>query len=151
MKQAVVQRATGRRNQTVAWFEPRPESLSAVRAFVVESAAVIGAGRVGAERIVSVAKELSENVIRHARTPFCVRVSRTGVLAQIEVEDRDPRVPQIESRVFGDRTTDRGLQRVEMLSRRMGVQPLGRLGKCVWAEVVLGAGSLGPPPGPARR
>jgi anti-sigma regulatory factor (Ser/Thr protein kinase) len=112
MHAPVVPRQEARKIRAVASFEPRPEALPAVRAFVGDRALAIGASASSAAKLVVVAHELSENAIRHARTPFEVRVSRMDRLVQIEVEDGDPRLPAVESRVLGDEAGDRGLHRV---------------------------------------
>ncbi|MBF8184379.1 ATP-binding protein [Nonomuraea sp. K274] len=78
--------------------------------------------------------ELVTNALRHARgQPVLTLSIRAGVLRCV-VEDETSELPHAESPT-GCEESGRGLQMVELLSRRWGVEPT-RTGKAVWFEVL---------------
>ena len=83
-----------------------------------------------------VASELTENVIKHARTPGSLRLELRRGIFTIAVSDEDPRPPRLrgphERRVGG-----RGLVLVDELSRAWGYTPKAQHGKVVWAVLVV--------------
>ncbi len=85
-----------------------------------------------AELLVS---ELATNVVRHACPPFTVELSINCQVVRVSVADGatvDLRVTQAD----GDQTSGRGLQLLEALSRRWGVERTTN-GKRVWFELSL--------------
>jgi anti-sigma regulatory factor (Ser/Thr protein kinase) len=85
------------------------------------------------DAIVVVVTELASNAIRHARTAFTVRLSRTDGAVRVEVHDTGTGTPT-ERLVGPTDITGRGLQIVAALSDEWGVvaEPNGS-GKTVWA------------------
>lgn len=76
------------------------------------------------------ASELASNAIRHARTDFIVRVRTREDFVRIEVTDARP----LDNGSVNPRSEISGLQIVEALSQRRGVEP-SHAGKTVWAEL----------------
>jgi anti-sigma regulatory factor (Ser/Thr protein kinase) len=113
---------------------PDTASVPAARRFVRVTLLAWGlpAAAEAAEILVS---EVCTNAVLHARTEMTVKVSQAGDVAQICVEDGSPVLPR-QRRHGVDATTGRGMQLVEMLSLRWGVDHVGTgPGKVVWFEV----------------
>lgn len=124
-----------------AWLPARAECVRLARLFTRN---VLGLGGIGAD-VIEVAgvivSELVTNVVVHDDwdlEPFAVvSFRRAGSTLRIEVHDSDsymgPRKPSGEDAEGG-----RGLSLVAALSARWGVDETSS-GKCVWAELELGA------------
>lgn len=106
-------------------FQPEPDSAREVRQFVSE--ALPGIGRI--DDVVLAASELASNVIRHARTPFTVRVTSRKGRIRLEVWDGSSIIPAVQD--LSD--SKRGLLLIETLAESWGVD-LVENGKVVWAE-----------------
>lgn len=77
--------------------------------------------------------ELVTNAVLHARTAVCLRVLRNGDAVRVEVVDGSPALPA--PRLYSDDSvTGRGLQLIESLAERWGVEP-GQGEKTMWFEV----------------
>lgn len=88
------------------------------------------------ETAVLLVSELVTNVIQHTRTgsPMMVlRLEATQTTLRIQVEDGDPRLPQLR-RPAGLDESGFGLVVVEGLARRWGLRSTAA-GKAVWAEL----------------
>jgi hypothetical protein len=111
-------------------FDPLPASATRARALV--RCCLSDASpelRAKAELIVS---ELATNAIRHARTPFLVRLlGRATVRVEVADGRRDPPVPR---RPIGGEADGRGLVIVEAEADRWGFDQFAG-GKVVWAEL----------------
>ena len=110
-------------------FDPLPTSASRARALVRSCLSEVAPDlRARVELIVS---ELAANAIRHARTPFVVRLLG-GATIRVEVSDgrRDPPVVR---RPIGWEADGRGLVIVEAEADRWGYDRVAA-GKVVWAE-----------------
>lgn len=77
--------------------------------------------------------ELVTNAVLHARTAVTLRVVRCDGAVRVEVADESPAVPA--ARLYSDdAVTGRGLQLVESLADRWGVEPAEEA-KTMWFEV----------------
>ena len=90
------------------------------------------------ERVRLVVTELADNAVRHARTPFRLRVTVHGESVRVEVADVDRRLPT-PARPAPDAVSGRGLWLVSRLAYRWGAHPAAG-GKIVWATVLAGGG-----------
>lgn len=90
------------------------------------------------ERIRLVVTELADNAVRHARTPFRLRVALQGDSVRVEVADGDRRLP-MPSRPAPEAVSGRGLWLVSRLAHRWGAHPSAG-GKVVWATVLTTCG-----------
>lgn len=106
-------------------FEPVPDSLAMVRRFVRGS--LNGADVEG--DVVLAASELATNVVRHARTPYAIRLSGSDLAVRLEVSDGSSIIPAVDELT----SSKRGLRVIEGLSRQWGVE-LTENGKTIWAE-----------------
>jgi anti-sigma regulatory factor (Ser/Thr protein kinase) len=124
--------ASGARNKFERLFIATPSAPIRVRAFVREvlrawdDDAAFGVAGV-------VAAELATNAIMHARSPFCVSMSRPCDAIRIAVRDTSTDPPEQRERDHR-RTGGRGIAIVAELSRAWGTEQDSR-GKVVWAEV----------------
>lgn len=109
-------------------FEPDPYSARAVRSFVSEALPEES----DQEDIVLAASELATNVIRHAHTPFTVRLSGDNRWMRLEVWDGSPVIPAVRDLNEGKR----GLRMIEAIADDWGVEPTDD-GKIVWAQFDL--------------
>lgn len=105
-------------------FDPDPGSVRAVRRYV----AGVLSDRSEAQDVVLAASELASNVVRHAHTPFTVRVV-TRPTVRLEVRDGSAVTAPLEK----PGGWSRGLRVVEGISEDWGVEPSGT-GKMVWVE-----------------
>lgn len=110
-------------------FEPESNSAHAVRRFV-EEALTSSPGR---DDIVLTASELASNVIRHAGTPFTLRLLVDQDRVRIEVSDGSSIVPAVEDLT----DSQRGLRLIDSVARQWGIEP-DEGGKTVWAEFETG-------------
>jgi anti-sigma regulatory factor (Ser/Thr protein kinase) len=79
--------------------------------------------------------ELATNAIEHARSPFTVAISESGVRLRVSVEDDDPTRPHLRSAAPDD-TRGHGLRSVEALAASWGTELIEGDGKAVWFEVM---------------
>ncbi|HSJ82256.1 MAG TPA: ATP-binding protein [Acidimicrobiia bacterium] len=106
-------------------FEPEPESAQAVRRFVEGALA----GEPFLDDILLTASEFATNVIRHARTPFTVRLISADDKVRVEVSDGSSIIPAVEDLS----ESYRGLRMIDAVSTQWGVDAT-ESGKTVWAE-----------------
>ena len=110
-------------------FQPDPRSARAVRQFVTD--ALPESNQL--DDIVLTASELASNVIRHAHTPYTVRLELLENLIRLEISDGSSIVPAVKD------LTDSpgGLRIVTAASDKWGIE--GNLnGKTIWAEFNTG-------------
>ncbi len=83
--------------------------------------------------------ELATNVVRHGQTSFSLMIEHTADAIRVEVSDHGGGTPAM--RFPGpDEPTGRGLQIVDMLAERWGVERETAAGKTVWFTVSAAAG-----------
>lgn len=112
-------------------FEPDPGAARLARQFVLDSGWSDDAET--NLRLATVVSELVTNAILHARTPFSVRVSRTGGSIRVAVSDESNELPMRRPYDVAE-VTGRGLYIVEKLADSWGVSKLPK-GKTVWFEL----------------
>lgn len=130
-------RATIRDDSTGAVYEaafwPEPISVTAARGFARAVAPLVGHEDVEQETVALLVSELATNAVIHAKTPFEVLVRLGDGVVRWEVHDEAGselhRPPTSQDELGG-----RGLQLVEALARRWGIDQLVD-GKTVWFEV----------------
>ena len=83
--------------------------------------------------IVLLTSEVVTNAVLHARTEAQLTVLVTTAAVRVEVADGEPRRPVPRVAAVDD-TSGRGMQLVDALSSRWGVDPTAD-GKLVWFEV----------------
>jgi anti-sigma regulatory factor (Ser/Thr protein kinase) len=115
-------------------FEPDPQSAQAVRRFVEHALA----GASALDDVVLAASEFAANVIRHAQTPFTVRLNTDEERVRLEVSDGSSIIPAVEDLS----ESYRGLRMIEAISSRWGVEAT-ESGKTVWAEFSMIPGGRG--------
>jgi hypothetical protein len=103
------------------------------RHFAVEVTGRLGAGHL-ADDVALVVTELAANAVVHAQTGFTVSLSAGPDALRISVCDGIP-APAQDAGAGLCAEPLHGLYAVAALARRWGVEPLGRLGKSVWAEL----------------
>ncbi len=113
-------------------FEDDPYAPREARRFARSALETYGGVAETAELLVS---ELATNVVRHASPPFTVEVSVNCEVVRVSVADGTA-VDLRTTKAQGDQTSGRGLQLVDALSRRWGVQRTAD-GKRVWFELLL--------------
>jgi anti-sigma regulatory factor (Ser/Thr protein kinase) len=108
------------------------------RAWIAEHTAHLPAPAV--DDALLVASELVTNAVQHGRPDIVLRLGVDATRLRIEVSDGNdalPVVPGVEPEV--DRPTGRGLLIVAATAADWGVERnRGTVGKCVWAEVLVG-------------
>ena len=125
-------------------LDPEPQSVRRARRWVVESLASLGRDDLvdSAELGVS---ELVTNAILHADPPITVRVSGTIAHPRVEVQDRSPHPPAIDTAMAADdhllRTVGRGVGIVALYSVAWGAD-VSPDGKVVWFEPADEAGAV---------
>ena len=125
-------------------LDPEPQSVRRARRWVVESLASLGRDDLvdSAELGVS---ELVTNAILHADPPITVRVSGTIAHPRVEVQDRSPHPPAIDTAMAADdhllRTVGRGVGIVALCSVAWGAD-VSPDGKVVWFEPADEAGAV---------
>jgi anti-sigma regulatory factor (Ser/Thr protein kinase) len=85
--------------------------------------------------------ELATNAVRHARSPFEVRVEVLDCCLRVAVEDDDPRPPARREASLAD-TNGRGIMLVDTLADAWGMERAGD-GKRVWFQVSWAGASRG--------
>lgn len=109
-------------------FEPDPYSARAARSFVAEALPA----ECDPGDIVLAASELATNVIRHAHTPFTVRLTGDDRRVRLEVWDSSSLLP-----VIGDMSEEqRGLRMIEAIADDWGIEAAEE-GKVIWAQFDL--------------
>ena len=88
--------------------------------------------------VVLAASEFAANVIRHAHTPFTVRLNTDEERVRLEVSDGSSIIPAVEDLS----ESNRGLRMIEAISSRWGVEAT-ESGKTVWAEFSMSPGGRG--------
>jgi hypothetical protein len=109
------------------------EAPRAARHFAVEATAQLGAEHL-AEDVALVVTELAANAVVHARTAFTVSLSVGPDVLRIAVCDGSPQPGRERGRAMCAEPLH-GLYAVAALASRWGVEPLGHIGKSVWAEL----------------
>jgi anti-sigma regulatory factor (Ser/Thr protein kinase) len=89
--------------------------------------------------VLTVISELVTNAVRHTGDGCTLTLSHDGDQIVVEVRDSDTRAPK-RNRDVGD--LGHGLGVVQSLATRWGIDRLTE-GKCVWAELTVGAGVIG--------
>ncbi len=113
-------------------FPRDPTSVGAARRFAVDLLGPVSVEvREAVELMVS---ELATNCIRHTNTGFDLTVAEAGGQIRVEVTDRAGGTPTMRSPGPED-PTGRGLQIVNMLAERWGVEHASAHGKTVWFTV----------------
>ncbi|MGO9872526.1 MAG: MEDS domain-containing protein [Acidimicrobiia bacterium] len=120
------------REHYVRLFVATPTVLREVRHFVREALHIWGDGDLGSTAEV-VASELATNAVQHARSPFCVSISRSSAAIGIEVRDTSFDPPE-HLRQDAGHAGGRGVRLIAALSRAWGTRDEVD-GKTVWAEV----------------
>jgi anti-sigma regulatory factor (Ser/Thr protein kinase) len=77
--------------------------------------------------------ELVTNAIVHARTDVAVHAAFDGAVFRVEISDGNPALPK-ERRPKGVTGTGHGLQLIDAIATRWGVQPSAS-GKTIWFEL----------------
>jgi anti-sigma regulatory factor (Ser/Thr protein kinase) len=84
--------------------------------------------------------ELATNALRHAETPFSVRVEQVPGTVRVEVADGGEGQPAVRSPEPSE-PSGRGLRIVESLSESWGVTAASGAGKTVWFTVAVPSAS----------
>jgi anti-sigma regulatory factor (Ser/Thr protein kinase) len=82
--------------------------------------------------------ELVTNAVLHVRTAIDLRLVRSDGSLRVEVADRSPALPRSPRYDDDEATTGRGLNLVEALATRWGIEP-GDGAKTLWFEVAAEA------------
>ncbi len=129
------------RSMTALELRPEPGSVVAARAFVRAELSLDCPDEL-VDTATLLTSELVTNAVLHARTMvrLTVELVRDGV--RIAVTDGSPARPVVRS--YGtDAPTGRGMQLVERLARRWGVDSVDGNGKTVWFELTPDALAAG--------
>ena len=110
-------------------FPAIPQSVHAARRFATD--ALTGSPATLLEAVELMVSELATNCIRHERTSFHIAVLGSTREIRVEVTDSGSGTPTMRS-PGPDEPSGRGLQIVDMLSDRWGVEPEDPSGKTVW-------------------
>jgi anti-sigma regulatory factor (Ser/Thr protein kinase) len=111
-------------------FPATSQGARAARMFASE---VVESAGAPVDEIALVVSELAANAVLHAATPFTVALTCTDAAVTIEVEDRNPVLPQVKDHGAAA-PTGRGLHIVQQLTKEWGVKPTSD-GKVVWVTV----------------
>ena len=114
-------------------FEPKPMNVRAAREFVADALEDEGF-RGDTEIVLLLASELVTNAVRHAATPFEIRVAVDDDTVRVAVIDGDVDHGPRMCHPGPDDTNGRGLQLVDQLSAVWGSDRVGR-GKAVWFQL----------------
>jgi anti-sigma regulatory factor (Ser/Thr protein kinase) len=125
---------TERETVWLGQFEPTSDSVAGVRRIV--DAFLADREPMCREAVTLVASELATNAVRHARTPYQVRLA-VNHRVSIEVIDASPGVPQLRNPTPQERG-GRGLLLVSRIAAAWGVDQADGA-KTVWAEVACDA------------
>jgi anti-sigma regulatory factor (Ser/Thr protein kinase) len=110
-------------------FPAIPQSVHAARRFATD--ALTGSPASVLEAVELMVSELATNCIRHERTSFHITVLGSTREIRVEVTDSGLGTPTMRS-PGPDEPSGRGLQIVDMLSDRWGVEPEDPSGKTAW-------------------
>ncbi len=110
------------------------DAPAAARHFAVDAARQLGADDL-ADDVALVVTELAANAVVHAHTGFTVELSADAQTLRIAVCDGRPLPPQADPAAVLRAVPLHGLCAVDALASRWGVEPLGQMGKSVWAEL----------------
>jgi anti-sigma regulatory factor (Ser/Thr protein kinase) len=113
-------------------FPPEPASVSQARGFVAEMLLDVDADLIDVAQLL--VSELVTNALLHAGSEIEVRVWATRGRLHVRVADEAGDRPLIPRQVDADASTGRGLQLVELLAARYGVD-VDVTGKTVWFEL----------------
>ena len=114
-------------------FEPKPKNVRAAREFV--AGALRSQGFAGdADVVLLLASELVTNAVRHAATPFVIRVDVDAGKVRVAVIDEDVEHPPEVRHPGPDETNGRGLLLVDQLASVWGSDRAGT-SKTVWFTV----------------
>ena len=117
-------------------FPADPQSVAAARRFVVE--VLSGSPPELLDAVKLMVSELATNVVGHVQTSFELTLDRTAAEIRVEVADHGGGTPVI--RAAGpDDARGRGLQIVDGLADRWGVDYDRPAGKVVWFTLALPA------------
>ena len=111
-----------------------PRSPAEARRFVARTLTPL-VGREDVETAVLLTSELVTNAMLHASSTCEVALRGAGDLLQIRVSDRGGRAPLERQSIREQVSTGRGLQLLEVLCRRWGVDPGPGGGKTVWCDL----------------
>lgn len=117
-------------------FPGDPQSVGAARRFVVE--VLSGSRPELLDAVKLMVSELATNVVGHVQTSFELTLSRTAEEIRVEVADYGGGTPVIRS-AGPDDERGRGLQIVDGLADRWGVDYDRPAGKIVWFTLALPA------------
>jgi anti-sigma regulatory factor (Ser/Thr protein kinase) len=117
-------------------FSPSEGAVAAARSFALETAQGWDYSFDDVVDAILVVSELSTNAIRHAQTPFEIRLQRTDRSIIVEVSDSSAAPAVVRTPVEGV-IGGRGLMIVEQIASEWGSRPEPQGGKTVWAELVL--------------
>jgi anti-sigma regulatory factor (Ser/Thr protein kinase) len=95
----------------------------------------------GVAEITLCVSELVSNAILHAGTGCLLRLHENGQAIRVEVRDQNPHLLPVKREYDATSVTGRGLQLIDRLTTRWGVE-VDAEGKTVWFEI--------PVSGPAR-
>lgn len=84
------------------------------------------------DTVLLLASEVVTNAVRHAATPFDLRITVDGEDVTVTVVDHDRIHPPRMRDPAPDATSGRGLRLVEELSTSWGTEPMAGDAKCVW-------------------
>ena len=119
---------------TEGQFAPDPVSVRLARDLARAALADLDAGALG--DVLVVVSELATNAVRHARSPFTLRIVRADGEVRVEVEDRSTAAPAPRQPDRGA-PGGRGLPLIDALADAWGFEPRAG-GKQVWANVRVG-------------
>lgn len=114
-------------------FAPELRSALEARRFVEDELRPAGAGDDTLLHAQLVVTELVTNAARHAQSPVDLTIARGNGRVRIEARDDSAALPAVPA--VDTQTRHRGLQLIEDLSRRWGVEPGDDRGKVVWCEL----------------
>jgi anti-sigma regulatory factor (Ser/Thr protein kinase) len=117
-------------------FPAIPQSVHAARRFATDTLA--DSPEQALEAVELMVSELATNCIRHERASFHVAILRRSDEIRVEVTDSGGGMPTMRS-PGPDEPSGRGLQIVDMLSERWGVEPESPSGKTVWFTLDVSA------------
>jgi anti-sigma regulatory factor (Ser/Thr protein kinase) len=115
-------------------YPAEPGSVRLARDLARSTLGDLEAGELG--DILVAVSELTTNCVRHARSPFTLRILRGDGQVRVEVDDRSSDLPVRRSpdlRASGGR----GLLLLDVLADAWGIEPR-RDGKRVWASFAIG-------------
>lgn len=112
-------------------FEPAALNVRAARGFVADALADEGFHG-DADAVLLLASELCTNAVRHAATPFEIRVDVQSDVVRVAVLDDDAAHPPLLRHPTPDDTNGRGLLIVDELSDAWGSVDVGPRRKAVW-------------------